>query len=603
MFKKISQNLLILFVILIVLASLFGLSLGDWGAKTKIGFSEVVKKIEAGEVSQIEVEENKLNLTLKDGSELTSYKESADSLISILKDYDLPAEKIQAVAIIIKQPEGFWLLMSGLLPFLIPLILVVVFIYWMSSQAQKGQMKAMSFGQTNAKAAELKQKVTFKSVAGATEAKEELKEIVEFLKTPKKFTKLGAKVPKGAILLGAPGCGKTLLARAVAGEADVPFFNISGSEFVEMFVGVGASRVRDLFEKAKKKAPAIIFIDEIDAVGRQRGAGFGGGHDEREQTLNQILVEMDGFDQNTNVIVLAATNRPDVLDPALLRPGRFDRRIVIAMPDIKAREEILNIHAQNKPLAKNVSLKEIARRTPGFSGADLANLLNEAAILTARNNDKIVTKEAIMDSIEKVILGPERKSHVLSDKEKEITAYHEAGHALASALLPNCDPVRKVSIISRGNAGGYTLNTPDNDSYLRTKAYFLDQLTLFLGGYAAERLVFKEITTGASSDLKRATDLARSLVTDYGMSETLGPRTFGKKEDLIFLGREISEQQDYSEETARDIDKEVSNFIDKAYQRAVNLLSANRDKLEKIAQELLSKETLDQKEFEKLINT
>jgi len=595
------KNLIVLFIIFIVLASLFSLSTEDWKSKETIGFTKVVEKIEAEEISKIEVQENKLSITLKNDEELVSHKESSDSLISILRDYDISAEQIQKIDIVIKQPEGIWLILGGVLPFLLPLILVVVFIYWMSRQAQKGQTKAMSFGQSSAKAAKLKQKITFKGVAGAVEAKEELKEIVEFLKTPKKFTKLGAKVPKGAILLGPPGCGKTLLARAVAGEADVPFFTISGSEFVEMFVGVGASRARDLFDKAKKKAPSIIFIDEIDAVGRQRGSGLGGGHDEREQTLNQILVEMDGFDPNTNVIVLAATNRPDVLDPALLRPGRFDRRIVISLPDIKAREEILKIHAKNKPLAKTVSLKEIARRTPGFSGADLENLLNEAAILTARKNKKIISKESVLDSIEKVLLGPERKSHILSDKEKKVTAYHEAGHAVASAFLPTCDPVRKVSIISRGNAGGYTINTPDKDTYLKTKTYFLDQLSLLLGGYAAEKLIFKEITTGASNDLKRATDLARKLVTNYGMSETLGPRTFGKREELVFLGREVSEQQDYSEETAREIDREVTNFIDRAYQKSINLLASKKEQLEGVAEALLEKETLEQKEFEKII--
>ena len=599
--KSMPKNLIVLFIIFIVLASLFSLSTEDWKSKETIGFTKVVEKIEAEEISKIEVQENKLSITLKNDEELVSHKESSDSLISILRDYDISAEQIQKIDIVIKQPEGIWLILGGVLPFLLPLILVVVFIYWMSRQAQKGQTKAMSFGQSSAKAAKLKQKITFKGVAGAVEAKEELKEIVEFLKTPKKFTKLGAKVPKGAILLGPPGCGKTLLARAVAGEADVPFFTISGSEFVEMFVGVGASRARDLFDKAKKKAPSIIFIDEIDAVGRQRGSGLGGGHDEREQTLNQILVEMDGFDPNTNVIVLAATNRPDVLDPALLRPGRFDRRIVISLPDIKAREEILKIHAKNKPLAKTVSLKEIARRTPGFSGADLENLLNEAAILTARKNKKIISKESVLDSIEKVLLGPERKSHILSDKEKKVTAYHEAGHAVASAFLPTCDPVRKVSIISRGNAGGYTINTPDKDTYLKTKTYFLDQLSLLLGGYAAEKLIFKEITTGASNDLKRATDLARKLVTNYGMSETLGPRTFGKREELVFLGREVSEQRDYSEETAREIDREVTNFIDRAYQKSINLLASKKEQLEGVAEALLEKETLEQKEFEKII--
>jgi cell division protease FtsH len=442
-----------------------------------------------------------------------------------------------------------------------------------------------------------KQKTTFNDIAGAKEAKEELQEIVEFLKNPQKFLSMGAKIPKGVLLLGAPGTGKTLLARAVAGEAKVPFFHISGSEFVEMFVGVGASRVRDLFRKAKKSAPCIVFIDEIDAVGRQRGAGLGGSHDEREQTLNQILVEMDGFEVDTNIIVIAATNRPDVLDPALLRPGRFDRHVVIDMPDIKDREKILEVHSKNKPLAAEVSLLTIAQRTPGFSGADLANLLNEATILAARRNKKKVGMDELLESIEKVMMGPQRKSRVFSEKEKKTIAYHEAGHALVTHLLPNADPVHKISIISRGRAAGYTLKLPLEDKHLRSQSEFYDELAVMLAGFVTEKEVFGEVTTGASNDLKQATLLARELVTEYGMSDVLGPRTFGQKEEMIFLGKEIHERRDYSEKVAETIDKEVTKLISTASQTAKETIVKNRKTLDKIAKTLLEKETLEKNEF------
>jgi cell division protease FtsH len=445
-----------------------------------------------------------------------------------------------------------------------------------------------------------RRRTTFKDIAGAKESKEELYEIVEFLKNPKKFLSLGAKIPKGVLLLGSPGTGKTLIARAVAGEANVPFFHISGSEFVEMFVGVGASRVRDLFKQAKKNAPSIVFIDEIDAVGRHRGAGLGGGHDEREQTLNQILVEMDGFDINTNVIVIAATNRPDVLDPALLRPGRFDRRVVMDLPDIEERVEILKIHSQNKPLEKNVDLRKIAERTSGFSGADLSNLVNEAAILAARRNKKIISMPELTESIEKVILGPERRSRRIDEEEKKIIAYHEAGHALVGASLPNADPVQKVSIISRGHAGGYTLSAPAKDKRLHSKKYFVDELSVLLGGYVSEKLKFEDVTTGASNDLERATEMARNLVTRFGMSE-LGPRTFGHKEELIFLGKEIQEEKNYSEKTAEKIDEQVSDFIENAYNKASEILQDKKDVLEKIVSVLIEKETIEQEEFNALI--
>ncbi|MBI4121819.1 MAG: ATP-dependent zinc metalloprotease FtsH, partial [Parcubacteria group bacterium] len=441
----------------------------------------------------------------------------------------------------------------------------------------------------------------FKGVAGAKEAKEELQEVVEFLKHPKKFLALGAKIPRGVLLMGAPGTGKTMLAKAVAGEADVPFFSISGSEFVEMFVGVGASRVRDLFKKAKKNAPCIVFIDEIDAVGRQRGSGMGGSHDEREQTLNQILVEMDGFDTETNVIVIAATNRPDVLDPALLRPGRFDRQVVLDKPDVKERQAILDVHKKNKPLAEGADLQEVAKRTPGFSGADLANVLNEAAILTARRNKTIITQNELLESIEKVSMGPERKSHLLSEEEKKLTAYHEGGHALVASMLPHADPVHKVSIISRGRAAGYTMTIPQEDKKMQRKSEFVDELAVMLGGHAAEKEMFGEVSTGAHNDLKRATGLARRMITDYGMSETMPPRTFGDRGDMIFLGRELHEQRDYSEKVAERIDDEIALMIDKALKTAGSVITTHKNKLEAIVKVLLEKETIEKEDFEALM--
>jgi len=476
----------------------------------------------------------------------------------------------------------------------------------MARQIQGANGRALMFGQSQAREINnqnqnKKKRITFKEVAGVREAKEELKEVVEFLTNPKKFLELGANIPKGVLLVGAPGTGKTLLAKAVAGEANVPFFHMSGSEFVEMFVGVGASRVRDLFKRAKKTAPCIVFIDEIDAVGRQRGSGLGGSHDEREQTLNQILVEMDGFEPNTNVIVLAATNRPDVLDPALLRPGRFDRRVVLDEPDINDRTEILKVHSRSKPLAKDVSLRRVAERTPGFSGADLANLLNEAAILAARGNKRLIEMPELFSSIEKVMLGPERKSRVLSEKEKKITAYHEAGHALVTHVLPNTDPVQKISIISRGMAGGYTLKVPLEDKRMHSKQEFLEELSVLLGGYIAEQEIFGDITTGATSDLRAATNLTRRMITDYGMSRNLGPRTFGSREELIFLGRELHEQRDYSEKMAEKIDEEIRHYINEAAERARQVIQTHRPKLEKIVQALLKQETLEKEEFEELV--
>ncbi len=466
-------------------------------------------------------------------------------------------------------------------------------------------MEAFSFGKAKPRLfgaeGHPKEKITFDDVAGLYEAKEELKEIVDFLKYPKKFLAIGARIPRGALLLGAPGTGKTLLARAVAGEANVPFFHISGSEFVEMFVGVGAARVRDLFDTAKKHAPSILFIDEIDAVGRQRGAGLGGGHDEREQTLNQILVQMDGFERETQVIVMAATNRPDILDPALMRPGRFDRRIVLDEPDLRAREEILKIHCKDKPLEPTVNLKEIAVRTPGFSGADLANLANEAAILAARRNKKTVGQSELFESIEKVLLGPERKSHILTKKEKEIAAYHEAGHALLSTILPNADPVQKVSIISRGRVAGYTLKQPSEEKHLRTKSEFLDELAVLLGGYVAEKIMFNEITTGASNDLKEATDLTRKLVMEYGMSKKFGPIAFGTSSEWVFLGRNLGSERDYSEKIAQEIDQEVRLLLADAQTQAQKILIAKRVILDAIAKRLIESETIEKEDFEALV--
>jgi cell division protease FtsH len=474
----------------------------------------------------------------------------------------------------------------------------------MMRQAQKGSMQAFSFGRTKARLANVDadhKKIMFRDVAGLVEAKEEVSEVVEFLRDPEKFKKLGARIPRGILLVGSPGTGKTLLAKAVANEAGVPFFFVSGSEFVEMFVGVGANRVRDTFELAKRAAPAIVFIDEIDAVGRQRGAGLGGGHDEREQTLNQILVEMDGFETQDAVIVMAATNRPDILDPALLRPGRFDRRVLLDEPSLVDREAILNIHAVDKPIATGTDLRTVAERTPGFSGADLANLLNEAAILAARKNQKEITQHDLFQAIEKVILGPERRSHVLSVKEKEITAYHEAGHALVAASLPHTDPVHKVSIVSRGRAGGYTLKLPSEDKHLRSRSEFEAELAVFMGGYTAEKLTFSEVTTGAANDLRVASDLARKMVTQFGMSDKLGPVVFGEQEEIIFLGKDLGSEKNYSDSIARSIDDEVARLITSAQDVAQEILTKKEATLKKVATTLIEKETLEQKEFYALI--
>jgi len=600
--KNLFKNFFLILIIFLTISYLFSLYSTKSMPVEKIGLERLVQEINNEEVASITVKGDNLSIALKDNRQQTADKEPGESLSQLLRNYEVSSEKMTAVNVKIKNDSTATIILTTILPLLIPILVFAGLFYFIMRSAQGVNNRALSFGQTTAKEVDRrKNKITFKDVGGVKEAKEELREVVQFLKQPKKFTDLGAKIPKGILLLGSPGTGKTLLARAVAGEADVPFFSLSGSEFVEMFVGVGASRVRDLFKKAKKSAPCIIFIDEIDAVGRRRGAGLGGSHDEREQTLNQILVEMDGFETNTNVIVMTATNRPDVLDPALLRPGRFDRQVVLDEPDIRDRYDILKIHAANKPLAKDANLQLVAQRTPGFSGADLANVLNEAAILAAKKNKKIVDNEDLLVSIEKVMLGPERKSRLLSDKEKEITAYHEAGHALVTHYLPHTDPVQKISIVARGQAGGYTLKMPEQDKHLQSKQEFIEEIAVLLGGYSTENIVYNEVTTGATSDLRRATSLARRLVTDYGMSDKLGPRTFGEKEEMIFLGREIHEQRDYSEKVAEEIDQEINNFIHRARMMAEEIINNHRQEAEALAHELIAKETIEKDAFEKMV--
>jgi cell division protease FtsH len=600
--KNIVKNIIAIVLIFIAISLIFSSIEYSTPEVKTIGLSELATQINSDQVKEIVVQENDLTITLKENDTKEKMrKESETSLTESLKNLGVPPEKITAVPIKISEPSGFLFWLGALLPFILPFLIVGAFLWYMLKQAQKGNMQAFSFTKSKARVASQKEKITFADVAGLKEAKEELFEVVDFLKNPKKFIDIGAKIPRGVLLMGPPGTGKTLLARAVAGEAGVPFFHISGSEFVEMFVGVGASRVRDLFANAKKAAPCIVFIDEIDAVGRQRGAGLGGGNDEREQTLNQILVEMDGFDRDTNVIVVTATNRPDVLDPALLRPGRFDRKVVLDEPDISDRLEVLKIHMKNKHAEKEVDLQMVAQRTPGFSGADLANLVNEAAILSARRNKKKITQEELLESIEKVMLGPERKSRLLSEKEKQIAAYHEAGHAVLAHILPDADPVHKVSIISRGMAAGYTLKLPDVEKRFYSKKYFTSEIIVSLGGYTAEKMVFGDLTTGSSSDLEKATETARKLVMRYGMSEKLGPIVFGEREELVFLGREISEKRTFSEEVASKIDQEIEALLQDAHKNAQRLLKTHKAKLDKIAKRLIEKETIEKKEFEELM--
>lgn len=600
--KTLSKNIFGAIITLLILAVIFSLVYQEQKEPIVLTIDQLVSKINSGDVTKIVVNGNDLNIELKDGEKAISKKETEAGLSETLKNYGVDAKALQKASFSIQEESGFKFWARIILPAVLPLIIIGIFFWLMFRQAKTGVNQAFTFGRANVKLfASFKNKITFNDVAGLKEAKQELMEVVDFLKNPKKYLAMGAKIPRGVLLLGAPGTGKTLLARAVAGEAQVPFFHISASEFVEMFVGVGASRTRDAFATAKKAAPAILFIDEIDAVGRERGTGMGGGHDEREQTLNQILVEMDGFEKDSNVIVLAATNRPDVLDMALLRPGRFDRRVAIELPSIDDREAILKIHARGKPFAKGIDLRQIAVRTPGFSGADLENLLNEAAIAAATQNKKEIGQEHLYEAIEKVLLGPERRSKVISQKEKEITAYHEAGHALVAASLKNADPVHKISIVARGMTGGYTLKLPIEEMFLKTKSQFLADLAMMLGGYAAEELTFGDMSTGASNDLQKASELARKLVTRYGMSEKLGPITFGKTQEMIFLGREIATEKNYSEKVAAEIDKEVKNFIDRAYETAKKILTSRKDALKKIAQTLLEKEILEKEEFDILV--
>ena len=582
--NKFFKNVAFYLVIIIVAIWIIDYYSASTVSKTDISYTAFMKHVQQDEVKQVTIVDNVINGKLKDGKTFSTIAPQDQTLIPTLRSRD-----VEIKAELPPQPPWWTTILSSLLP-----MLLVVGIWFMLMQQGGGGSRVMSFGKSNARRYDDNQnKVTFKDVAGADEAKEELQEVIDFLKHPQRYNKLGAKIPKGVLLFGPPGTGKTLLARAVAGEAGVPFYSISGSDFVEMFVGVGASRVRDLFEQAKKSAPCIVFIDEIDAVGRQRGAGLGGGHDEREQTLNQLLVEMDGFGINEGIIVIAATNRPDILDHALLRPGRFDRQIVVDRPDMRGREEILKVHVKGKPVDNNVNLGTIAKQTTGFTGADLANLVNEAALLTARRNEKVINMNAMGEAAERVVMGPERRSHIISDAEKRLTAYHETGHALIGLLEDKMSSVHKVTIIPRGRAGGYTLSIPKEDRAYSTKSEMLADLEMFLGGRVAEALVLKDISSGASSDLERATHLARRMVCEYGMSDKLGSMTFGHPDGQVFLGRDITRERNYSDQVAAVIDEEVHKLMDEAYKNAEKMLTEHMDKLHLIAETLLEKETLE----------
>jgi len=596
------RNSFVYLVIMVAVLAIFFTLFSPPAKETQIPYSDlmavVVRDAKNNRVDNVVVQGTRVTAETSEGKKTAVKATGADVLDDLFKR----GVRDDQVKLEVREPSQFtsWL---GILGSFLPVIIFGALLLFMMRQAQGSNNQALSFGKSRARMfMGNKPTITFADVAGVEEAKQELAEVVEFLKYPEKFAALGARIPRGVLLVGPPGTGKTYLSRAVAGEAGVPFFSISGSEFVEMFVGVGASRVRDLFEQAKRNAPCIVFVDEIDAVGRQRGAGLGGSHDEREQTLNQILVEMDGFDTNTNVIVLAATNRPDVLDPALLRPGRFDRRVVLDNPDIRGRKAILEVHSRGKPLDKEVSVDILGKQTPGFSGADLANLLNEGAILAARRNKKTIGMLELEEAIDRVIAGPERKSRVIGEREKAITAYHEVGHALVAKMLPNCYPVHKLSIVARGMAGGYTRYLPPEDQYLQTRSFFEDTLCSMLGGQSAEEIVFQEITTGASNDLEQATDLARRMVTQYGMSRKLGARTYGKKEELVFLGRDISETRNYSDATAHAIDEEVSEILARAHRTAKEILTKHRTKMDEIAQRLIRDETIDQETFNALFD-
>ena len=592
---KFFKNVVFYLLMIMVVIGMFDYYSAAPVKQTDLSYTKFLQQVDEDKIKQVTIVDNIISGKLSDGKEFTTVVPNNDAnLISKLqaKNVDIKAEL---------PPQPPW--WTGILSSVLPMLLIVGLWFMMMNNQGGGGGRVMNFGKSRARRYdEDKIKVTFKDVAGAAEAKQELQEVVEFLKEPQKYNELGAKIPKGVLLYGPPGTGKTLLAKAVAGEAGVPFFSISGSDFVEMFVGVGASRVRDLFEQAKKSAPCIVFIDEIDAVGRQRGAGLGGGHDEREQTLNQLLVEMDGFGANEGIIMIAATNRPDILDPALLRPGRFDRQIVVDRPDIKGRTDILKVHVKGKPIAEDVELEVIAQRTPGFTGADLSNLVNEAALMAARKNKKKINMPEMEEAAERVIMGPERKSRVISDNEKRLTAYHEGGHTIVGMLLEHTDPVHKVTIIPRGRAGGYTLSLPKEDRYYATRSEMLDELKVLLGGRVAEALVLKEISSGASNDLQRATALARQMICEYGMSEKIGPVTFGHRQDQVFLGRDIARDKDYSEEVAAEIDKEVRAFLDDAYAATEKLLNENMDKLHLIAQALIERETLEKEEIADIVN-
>jgi cell division protease FtsH len=601
---KFFRNGIVMLVLVVGTAALLFTWITTTGQPTNTGYSAFLAEVSEGKIAKVTQQGTTLTVE-RDGEPKTTYTVIVPTVLTQVypdmleaaktTNRTLPADIFQATP----APDTSWL--GLLLTAVLPLLIIGGFIFFMMRQAQGTNNQALSFGKSRARMfLGNKTVVTFADVAGVDEAKTELQEVVEFLKFPEKFNSLGARIPRGVLLVGPPGTGKTLMARAVAGEAGVPFFSISGSEFVEMFVGVGASRVRDLFDQAKRNSPCIVFVDEIDAVGRQRGAGLGGSHDEREQTLNQILVEMDGFDTNTNVIVVAATNRPDVLDPALLRPGRFDRQVILDRPDMRGRVEILRVHTKGKPLDKAVDVEGVARQSPGFSGADLANLVNEAAILSARRNKKVIGMSEFQEALERIVAGPERKSRIISDAEKAIIAYHEGGHAVVQRILPKCDPVSKVTIISRGMALGYTMALPQEDRYLQSKTEFEDKIAGLLGGNVAERLIFGDTTTGASNDIEKATDLARRMVTEFGMSDKLGPLSFGKRDELVFLGREIGEQRNYSDEIAKQIDEEVRAIIDKAYERATDVLTTHRDRLVALAEKLVAEETVDAEQFETL---
>ncbi len=592
---RFAKNVLLYVLVIAALATAVDSFMGQSSTKSELSYTGFIQQVQQKKIDKITITNNHdIVGTMKNGTEFKTYAPTDESLIPTLNN--------NGVEITAKPADSpsWWM---TLLTSIVPMVILIAVWFFIMQQSQGGGGKMMNFGKSRAKMMDDAVKVNFQDVAGQEEAKEELEEIVEFLKNPDKFTKMGAKIPKGVLLAGPPGTGKTLLAKAVAGEAGVPFFTISGSDFVEMFVGVGASRVRDLFQQAKKNAPCIIFIDEIDAVGRQRGAGLGGGHDEREQTLNQLLVEMDGFDASEGIITIAATNRPDILDPALLRPGRFDRQVMVGRPDLRGREAILQVHAKNKPLADDVDLKTIAKKVPGFTGADLANLLNEAALLAARQNKTIITMDDLEEASEKVSMGPERRSHIVTEKERRLTAFHESGHAIVGHLLPDCDPVHKVTIVPRGYAGGYTMSLPEEEQNYETKKQMLAHIRMALGGRVAEALTLKDISSGASGDLQTVTKIARNMVTRYGMSDELGPIVFGEQREQVFLGRDLGHERNYSESTAEQIDAEVHRIVTEAYDDVVKLLSENMDFLHNMAEALLEYETIDHEDVVSLYET